>query len=46
MIRQQRIALRQPCEVAEQCYHDRYRSVFRKGKYLISVILTLNVGEE
>lgn len=43
---QQTIALANPCELAEQCIHQRYRCVTQKGPYWISVILTVNVGEE
>jgi len=43
---QQTIAVAKPCEPAMQCSDQRYRSVARKGRYYVSVILTVNVGEE
>ncbi len=46
MTNNQIIAINNPCELAEQCANQRYRQVHRKGFYLISVMLTVNVGEE
>ena len=46
MTPQQVIAITHPCELAEQCANQRYRSVTKKGKYYVSVMLTVNVGEE
>jgi len=46
MNQQQRIAITNPCEVAGQCSDPLYKRIYRKGPYLVSVILTVNVGEE
>jgi len=46
MNRQQRTAITNPCEFAEQCSNPIYRCLYSKGPYQVSVILTLNVGEE
>ena len=43
---QQIIAINNPCEFAEQCYNQRYRSIEKVGKYHVSALLTVNVGEE
>ncbi len=43
---QQIIAIENPCELPEQCNSQRYRAVTRKGKYYVSSLLTVNVGEE
>ena len=46
MTNQQIIAIGNPCELAEQCVDQRYREVHRHGRYLASIIVTVNVGEE
>lgn len=46
MTDQQIIAINNPCEKAEQCSHRRYRELLRNGRYHISLVLTVNVGEE
>lgn len=46
MIPQQRIAIENPCELAQQCSHPRYISALRIGRYTVSRVLTVNVGEE
>ena len=46
MTNQQSVALSNPCEHAMQCPNQRYRTVTTKGKYYVSVVLTVNVGEE
>ena len=43
---QQSVALSHPCEHAMQCANQRYRKVATRGKYHVSVMLTVNVGEE
>lgn len=43
---QQIFALKHPCEQAMQCADQRYRKIYRKGPYMVSVVLTVNVGEE
>lgn len=43
---QQIIAIENPCELAEQCANQRYRELYQKQRYLVSVLLTVNVGEE
>lgn len=46
MTDQQIIAIENPCELAQQCANQRYRSIIDRGRYLVSVMLTVNVGEE
>lgn len=46
MTNQQTIAYENPCIEAEQCQQQRYRSFARHKRYMISVMLTVNVGEE
>lgn len=46
MTNQQSVALANPCEHAMQCINQRYRNVTKKGKHYVSVLLTVNVGEE
>ena len=46
MTDQQTIAILNPCEFAEQCCNQRYREIRRTGRYLASIMLTVNVGEE
>lgn len=46
MNQQQAIALAYPCELPQQCADQRYRAVHRRGRYYVSVIVTVNVGEE
>ena len=46
MNNQQAIAIGNACELPQQCANTRYRSVQRKGKYSVSIMLTLNVGRE
>lgn len=43
---QQKTALSNPCKYAEQCIGQQYREITRKGQYLISCTLTVNVGRE
>lgn len=46
MTDKQIIAINNPCEKAEQCANQRYREVLRQGRYHVSLMLTVNVGEE
>jgi hypothetical protein len=46
MTEQQQTAIENPCEFAEQCANRRYAAAFDMGDLRISVLLTLNVGEE
>ena len=46
MTTQQAVAIGTPCEFAEQCADQKYRRIQRSGPYIISVIVTVNVGEE
>lgn len=46
MTDQQTIAINNPCEFAKQCANQRYRTLFRKGQHMISVLVTVNIGEE
>lgn len=46
MTDQQIIAINNPCEKAEQCANQRYRTIQKKGRYHVSLMLTVNVGEE
>ena len=46
MTDQQEIAILNPCEDAMQCADRRYLSNKRVGPYVVSIVLTVNVGEE
>ena len=46
MTDQQTIAIENPCELAEQCANQRYRTMTQSGRHIISVLLTVNVGDE
>lgn len=46
MTPQQLTAISNECEFAEQCADQKYRRIIRKGASMLSIILTLNVGEE
>ncbi len=46
MTHQQTVAIANPCELAEQCFHERYKKYVRMSCEMFSVILTVNVGEE
>ncbi len=43
---QQETAIANPCEFAEQCFHQRYKKYVRLGDEIFSTMLTVNVGEE
>lgn len=43
---QQQIAITHPCQRGIQCANQRYRRVIPKGKYLVSIVVTVNVGDE
>jgi len=43
---QQQTAIEFPCQLAEQCSQQRYRKVTRRKVYFVSVVLTINIGEE
>lgn len=46
MNKQQITALGNPCEFAEQCADQKYRTVSQTGRYYVSVVLTVNVRQE
>lgn len=46
MNQQQITALANPCELPEQTSNQKYRRTVWVGKYCVSIILTVNVGEE
>ena len=46
MTQQQTIAISSPCVSAEQCANQKYRTLTLKGRHCVSVMLTLNVGDE
>lgn len=46
MNQQQSIAILHPCERAEQCANRRYRRFEYVRDLVISIVLTVNVGEE
>lgn len=46
MTKQQITALSDPCELAQQCANQKYRTMKRQGKTILSGLLTVNVGEE
>lgn len=46
MTPQQETAIGFPCDVAEKCTDQRYRRVYRRHGFLVSTLLTVNIGEE
>lgn len=46
MTDQQSEAIANPCELAEQCCNRRYFTATDTGPFLVSVGLTVNVGQE
>lgn len=46
MNKQQKTAIENPCELAEQCSNARYRSVATQAGLTISTLLTVNAGKE
>lgn len=46
MTSQQLAAINNPCELAEQCANQRYRTFTINGTLAVSCMLTVNVGEE
>lgn len=46
MTDQQIVAIENPCEFPEQCADQRYCRGERRGRYIFSIIVTVNVGEE
>lgn len=46
MTPQQLAALTTPCREAMECTKPQYRQVTQHGPYFVSVILTVNIGDE
>ncbi|MEM8499876.1 MAG: hypothetical protein AAF542_17770 [Pseudomonadota bacterium] len=46
MNKQQKAAIKHPCEFAEQCCHQRYHRTVKYGQDWFTTMLTVNVGHE